>query len=580
MKTKKILALVLALVMIGSVFAACGDNNTTSSTAGTDSTASTSSTESSNTESSSAASEPAATGTGMYPGTPDADAITINISSEPPTLNSLLMTDTIGFQITKHIHENLVMMDEKDNVIPGAAESWDISEDGLTYTFHLREGLTWSNGDALTAKDYEFAFKKLLEPEVAAQYAYFGYIIAGGEAYNAGEGSVDDVAVKAIDDTTLEIVLESPTAYALSSFTFGSFAPINEAFYNEVGADAFGLEAANILSSGAYTVESWSHESEFVITKNDNYWNAANVGIPTIKMVMINDTNAAMNAFKSGEVDMIGLNGDQAQMMKDEGYEVKSYADGSSWYLEFNLEQENLANENIRKAFAFGIDKQAYIDSIVKNSSLAATSFTPPGVAGLNGDFRDEVGELIPVSGDFDKAKEYLDAGLAELGITAEELGASITMISDDGDTAAKTAAFIQEQLRVNLGVEIKTEAMPFKSRLERMDNKDFSIVFAGWGPDYNDPNTFLDLFVSGSGNNHTSYTSEAYDKLVKDAAVELDAAARMEMFYELEKMVCEDLMVAPVYWRQRDYVVSEKVSGEYRTMLQDWNFSQATIVS
>lgn len=578
MKKTKILALLLAVVMVFSVFAGCTDNN--SKTDDKESTVSETKTDDDATSETGDDTDVDVDvdAAGLYPGTADPDSITINIGSEPPELNSMLSTDTISFQIFKHVLENVVMLDENDAVVPGAAESWDVSEDGINYTFHLREGMTWSNGEPVTAADYEFGWKELLNPEIAAPYAYFGYIIKGGEEYNAGTGSRDDVAVKAVDDLTLEVELNAATAYALDAFSFGSFAPVNEAFYNEVGADKYGTEAEYILYNGAYSIESWNHESELVIVKNEDYWDAASVGIPKIIMKMIADTNAALNGFKAGDLDMIGLTGDQVTMLSGEGYPVKSYNDGSSWYLEFNTVDTPLKNVNLRKAFAYGIDKAAYVASIEKNNSQPATAFTPPGVAGLNGDFHDEVGDLLPESGDFDQAKEWLEAGLTEEGLTAEELGSQLTMITDDGDKAIRIAAFIKEQLNVNLGVDIQTESMPFKSRLERMTNNDFSIVFAGWGPDYNDPNTFLDLFVTGSGNNHTQYSNPEYDELVKKAAAELDPATRMGYFVELENIICDDLMIAPVYWRVRDYVVSEKVQGEYRTMFQDWNFTRASI--
>lgn len=581
MKKSKILALLLAVLMVFSVFTACGTDTTSTPADDTASTAETSdAAETDDTASEAEAEDEPATGeTGMYPGTPGTDEITINIASEPPELNTVLATDTISFQIFKHIFENLVMLDENDAIVPGAAESWDISDDETVYTFHLREGMTWSNDAPVTANDYAFAIKTLLTPETAASYAYFGYIIKNAAAFTDGTGTWEDVGVNVIDDLTLEITLESPTAYALDCFSFGSFAPINEAFYNEVGADKYGTEAEYLISNGAYDLTTWSHESEVIITKNDGYWDAANrAQIKTIKMVMISDSNASLNAFKAGEVDMIGLTGDQVTMLNGEGFATKQYNDGSAWYLEMNVVDTPLENKNIRSAIAYAIDRDAYVAAIEKNNSQAATSLVPPGVAGLNGDFQKEVGELIPAAGDIEKAKSFLEAGLSELGMTAEELGSQLTMITDDGDKAMLIGAFIKEQLNVNLGVDITIESMPFKSRLDRMDNHDFSLVFAGWGPDYNDPNTFLDLFVTGSGNNHTQYSNPAYDELVSKAATELDPATRMGYFVELEKIICDDLMVAPVYWRVRDYAVSDKVTGEYRTMFQDWNFTRAAI--
>ena len=286
-------------------------------------------------------------------------------------------------------------------------------------------------------------------------------------------------------------------------------------------------------------------------------------------MVMINDSNAAMNAFKAGEVDVIGVNGDQAKMMKNENYPVYQYSDGSTFYLEYNLNNEYLQNDNLRKAITYAIDKQAFIDNIVKNDSVAAVSFTAPAVNGLEKKFKEEVGELVSVV-DVEKAKEYYQTALNELGVDS----VSFSMIADDTDAAMLNSAFIQEQLKVNLGIDITIETMPFKSRLERMSNKDFEIVFSGWGPDYNDPMTFLDMFETGNGNNHGSYSNPEYDELLNKVRTELDTETRFGYLVELEKIVMEDLPVGPIYWRSRDYIVSEKIeSGVIRSAFQDMNF-------
>lgn len=580
MKTKKLFALLLAALMMFGVFAAC--NNDTSNPSSTSSESSAPASSSSEESSGgSEASEPSTsnTGTGKYPGTTDADMITVDIGTEPPEVNSVLTTDTIGLMLVKNTMENLVKMDEQDEVIPGAAETWDISEDKLTYTFHLREGMVWSNGDPVTAADFAFAWKEVVKPENAAEYAYFIYPIVGAKEYNEGTGSADDVKVTAVDDLTLEVVLTQPTEYFLSALAFGTMAPVNQKFYEEVGADKYGTEAEYTLSNGPFKITAWTHESEIMLEKNEDYFDADTVQIPKIKMVMILDTNAKLNAFKAGETDMTNLTlGTQSQQIEAEGYEVLRYNDGGSFYLEMNLKVDALANKNIRKAIAYAIDREAFIATVFQNSSQPATSLVAPSIMGKSSPFPEEITSPIPAAGDTEKAVEFFEAGLAELNMTAAEVSAQLTMITDDGDAAITMGAFIQEQLRSKLGLEITVENMPFKSRIERMQNKDFSLVFAGWSADYNDPNSYLDLFVTDGGNNHTSYSNPEYDKLVSDAAAELDPDKRMDIFYQIEEIIAEDCMVAPVYWRIRDYVVSEKVGGIYRTALQDMMFRNAYI--
>jgi oligopeptide transport system substrate-binding protein len=516
---------------------------------------------------------PVAEDKSAYPGTPEENSITVNITSEPPEMFTVTTTDTTSFSIIRHVIENLVMLDENDKVIPGVAKDWTVSDDGLVYTFNLRDDMKWSNGEPVTANDFVFAWTSLLTPEFAADYAYFGYVFKNGVAYNNGEVGADQLGFKALSDYQLEVTLENPTSYFLDTLAFGVFAPVNEKAYNEFGT-AYGTDADKMVYNGAFKMTSWEHESKIVLEKNPDFYNAANISLEKINMVMINDTNAALNSFKAGEVDVIGVNGEQAVLMKGENYPVITYDDGSCFYLEYNLTDPQLSNLNLRMAITYAVDKQAFIDSIVKNSSKPAVSFTAPALNGLEKKFAEEVGPLVPTL-DVAKAKEYLDKAKAELGVDTIKL----TMICDDSDTAIKNAAFVQEQLRANLGIEITVESMPFKSRLERMSEKDFSMVFAGWGPDYNDPMTFLDMFETGNGNNHTSYSSAAYDELLGKVRKELDLKTRFGYLVELEKLLMADMPIGPIYWRSRDYIVSGKIeSGVLRTAFQDMNYKNVKL--
>ncbi len=545
MKFKRFLAVMLVLAMTASMLTACGKKE---EGAGTDTQAS--------------------DDRSAYPGTADANSITVNITSEPPEMNSITTTDTTSFTVIRHVIENLVELDANDNVIPGVAKTWDISEDGLTYTFHLRDDMKWSNGEKVTAKDFVFAWRSLLTPSFAADYSYFGFIFKNGLAFNNGEVGEDQLGFKAVDDYTLEVTLENPTAYFLSQLAFGVLAPMNETAYEEFG-DAYGTDADKMAYNGPFVMSSWEHESKIVLTKNPDFYDADKIKLETINMVMINDSNAALNSFKAGEVDIIGVNGDQSKLLKGEGFPVYSYDDGATAYLEYNLNDPALSNVNLRTAITYAVDKQGFVDAIMKNGSKPATSFTSPALNGLEKKFSEEVGTLQPVY-DVEKAKEYLEKAKQELGVDTFEL----TLIGDDSDTAIKSTAFVQEQLKTNLGLDVKVEPMPFKSRLERMSNKDFQIVFALWGPDYNDPMTFLDMYETNGGNNHGSYTDATYDDLLNKVRTTLDAKERMGYLTDLEKKVMTDLPIGPIYWRSRDYVLSGKIkSGAIRTAFQDMNY-------
>lgn len=542
MKIKKLLAVMLIVAMAASMFTACGKKSDSDSSTGDRS---------------------------AYPGTTEENGITVNITSEPPQMNSIITSDNTSFTVIRHIIENLVELDENDNVIPGVAKDWTVSDDGLVYTFNLRDDMKWTNGEPVTANDFVFAWKTLLTPDAAAPYASFGFVFKNGSAFYDGSATADQLGFKALSDYQLEVTLENPTSYFLNQLAFGVFAPVNEKAYNEIGAANYGTDADKIVSNGPFTMTSWEHESQIVLTKNPDYYDAANISLETITMVMINDENAALNSFKAGEIDMVNLNGDQSAAIKGENYPVNTYNDGAVAYLQFNIADPQFANANLRKAISYALDKQAFIDSVMKNSSQPALGFTVPGIKCNGKDFAAEVGALLPAV-DATKAKEFYDKALAELGVDK----VSFSMITDDTDTALKTGAFIQEQLKNALGIEVSLESMPFKSRIERMNNKDFTVVMALWGPDYNDPMTYLDLWETTNGNNYGSYSNTAYDELIGKARTEVNAETRMGYLMDAEKMLCDELPIAPVYWRYRDYVLSGKVeSGVLRTAFQDMNF-------
>ena len=571
MKLRKILAVVLALALVCATFGACGNDAGTSSASGTTSTTS----ETETGEESSSEAETGSTG--------DA-TLNIRVGMEPTSLNTLKATYSQEFSTFKHLYENLYMLDENDVPQPAAAETVDVSEDGMTYTFHLRDDGVWSNGDPVTANDFAFAWQQALSPKVAADYAYFLFFIKNAEAYLNGTVEWEEVGVKVIDDKTLEVQLENPTPYAPFLFTFGTLCPVNQKFYEEVGADNYGTEAEYFCTNGAYTLTSWSHDSEIVLQKNPNFHGADSVAIDTLNMKIISDGQAALTSFLAGELDVTEVGtAETLKQAEDAGYEVKSYNDGSSFYLMVNCSDPQLSNVNLRRALALGYSKQGFIDVSIGLPYSPMTSFTNPAVNGFDGtSFADALiaengGELAPAEGDVEAAKGYLETALSELGITVDQLTLSI----DCGDSpAAQTqAAFLQNQWLENLGIDVTINPKVTKQGSSDRQNGNYQMSITGWGPDYNDPMTFLDLWVSDGGNNDTRWSSEEYDALIDQATVETDLEARQKLFYEAEKIIFDQYMILPLYNRTQSYITSERVGTDpLRSTFQDFNYTYATL--
>lgn len=578
MKLKKVLALVLSAALVVSAFAGCGGKSS-SSTTSTESIAASESSAESTESTASGDSTPAASGdaTAIFtPKTVDAaKTISLNAGMEPTGLNTLTSTYAIEFSLFKHMYENLVTLDDDDNTVPGAAESWDYDEDTLTYTFHLRKDGVWTNGDPVTAKDFEFAWSQALNPDVASEYAYFLYFIKNAEKYFNGEVAWDEVGVKVVDDYTLEVTMEQPTPYALFLFSFGTLAPINQRFYEAVGADLYSTEAQYFCTNGPFALTEWSHNDKIVMQKNDAWHGAADVEVEEIDWKIITDANAALSSFLAGDLDMVGLGtGELIKQAEAAGATIQSYTDGTSFYIYFNNNDQYLSNVNLRRALFNAIDEQKEIDTVWQNDNEPMTSFTAPGVSATDGtSFAGKVGELYAPSRDQEKAKEYLATALSELGCTVDELSAHLSIDCGDSATSIAEASFYQEQWRQVLGIEVAVNSMITKQGSQNRKTGNYVMSITGWGPDYNDPNTFLDLWVTDGGNNQTGFSNERYDELIDLAAKETDLEKRESYFIECEQIIADQLPIGPAFWRAPSYACSDKIKGGmHRSTFQDIN--------
>lgn len=578
MKLKKVLALVLSAALVVSAFAGCGGKSS-SSTTSTESIAASESSAESTESTASGDSTPAASGdaTAIFtPKTVDAaKTISLNAGMEPTGLNTLTSTYAIEFSLFKHMYENLVTLDDDDNTVPGAAESWDYDEDTLTYTFHLRKDGVWTNGDPVTAKDFEFAWSQALNPDVASDYAYFLYFIKNAEKYFNGEVAWDEVGVKVVDDYTLEVTMEQPTPYALFLFSFGTLAPINQRFYEAVGADLYSTEAQYFCTNGPFALTEWSHNDKIVMQKNDAWHGAADVEVEEIDWKIITDANAALSSFLAGDLDMVGLGtGELIKQAEAAGATIQSYTDGTSFYIYFNNNDQYLSNVNLRRALFNAIDEQKEIDTVWQNDNEPMTSFTAPGVSATDGtSFAGKVGELYAPSRDQEKAKEYLATALSELGCTVDELSAHLSIDCGDSATSIAEASFYQEQWRQVLGIEVAVNSMITKQGSQNRKTGNYVMSVTGWGPDYNDPNTFLDLWVTDGGNNQTGFSNERYDELIDLASKETDLEKRESYFIECEQIIADQLPIGPAFWRASSYACSDKIKGGmHRSTFQDIN--------
>ncbi|MNZ58966.1 Oligopeptide-binding protein OppA precursor [compost metagenome] len=448
------------------------------------------------------------------------------------------------------MYEGLARMNDSGEPEPAAAEKWDV--DGTKYTFHLRKDAKWSNGDSVTAKDFAFAWERVLSPNTdpAPPYAYQLYYIKNAQEYN--EGKITDfnqVGVKVVDDYTLEVELVSPTPYFLGLTSFYTYYPVHQSVKDDA---KWAVDASKMIVNGPFTLTTWTKGQTIEVTKNENYWGKDNIKLSKISMSLVNSGATELASYKNGELDRTGHpNGevptDQIPIVKQElkdEFKVKGIA--STYYYQFNLTAKPFDNEKIRKAFAMTIDRQAIVDKVTLGGQLPAFGFVPPGIKGVNDEYRNEVKDDY-FTENVEEAKKLLEEGMKEEGYTQLP---EITLIYNSSEAHKKIALAVADMWKKNLGVDVKTENQEWGVFIENRQNLNYQVARAGWTADYNDPMTFLDMWTSNSGNNDIGLKNEEYDKLINEAKTTEDNAKRNENFKKAEEILVKDTMgIMPIYY-------------------------------
>jgi dipeptide transport system substrate-binding protein len=480
----------------------------------------------------------------------------LNNGQEPTSFDPPIGFDSVSWSALNNLMEGLTRLGQDHEPEAAIAEKWDISEDGKVYTFHIREDAKWSNGDPVTAGDFEFAWKRLLNPDTGSSAAFLGYFIEGGEAYNNGEGSADDVKIKAVDEKTFEVTLVSPQAYFLSVITNPAFFPINEKVATE--NPKWFAEAESFVGNGPFNLTEWEHDSHFVMEKNDQYWDAETVKLDKIHWAIIDDTNTEYQMYQSGELDVSDVPSELSEQLLGE---AKVEDQAGDYFYRFNVNMEPFQNLNIRKAFAMAVDQQQIVDFVTKNGEKPAYGFVSYGFTDPSGkDFREVSGDLVKTNAE--EAKALLEKGMEEEGY--DKLP-EVTLTYSTDDTHKKIAEALQQMFKENLGVEVKLANMEWNVFAEEQKALKFQLSRSSFLADYADPINFLENFQTGHSMNRTGWSNEKYDQLIKDAKNEADEANRFELMYEAEKILFEEMPIIPIHFYNQVYLYNDAVSGIVR---------------
>jgi oligopeptide transport system substrate-binding protein len=496
------------------------------------------------------------------------------MASDPPQLNSLKSTDQVSGMVLGHTMEGLTRYGKNGEIIPGIAESWQL--DGLHATFHLRHGALWGDNQPVTAEDFIFAWRTALEPATASEYAFILYPLRNAEAINAGKLPVSELGVSAPDPSTLEITLEKPCGYFLGLTAYPTYLPVRSDFYREKG-ERYAADANTLLSNGPFKIASWVHGASLRLDKNPSYWDAERIKIDRIDIpYMTADTNAAYNLFLDDKIDTIGIGKDNLPRAQADRLRMKSFADGSIWFMEFNFRPGRAtANYHLRKAIQLAFDPKEFVSRVVAiPGTRPGLSIIPAWVPGVQGHFRAEY-PLPAVKPDVQAARRELELARQELGGTVPPL----VWLTGEAPASGQQAEYFQALFKSRLGIELKIDKQIFKQRLEKMLHGDFDIVDAGWGPDFADPMTFAELFASWNENNRGKYKSARYDELIRKAQSSSDQKTRMDAMAEAERVGLEDVAVVMTFERVLIYAHQPRVSGIVRHVVgPDPDFTWVTL--
>lgn len=480
----------------------------------------------------------------------DKQVLTYNLAADSKTLDPALNTAIDGGTVLSNTFEGLCRTDEKDKAIKGGAESWNVSEDGLTYTFNLRKDAKWSNGDKVTAQDYEYAWKRVLNPETGAEYAYQMYYIEGAEAYNTGKGSVDDVAVKALDDYTLEVKLHSPTSYFLELTAFPCYFPVNK---KVVESDSnWATKVDTYVSNGPFKMTEWKQKDSLVLERNNEYYNKDKVKLDKLVMKMVTEDTSAYASFQAGDFDVIDtVPSAQIEAGLADGSFTK-YPNLGTYFLVVNVNGENtsddvkkvLSDSKVRKALNLAINRDAIVKNVTKGGQVPAYSYVPEGIPSTDGkDFANK--KYFKSSGDVKEAKKLLE----EAGYKDGKGFPTITLLYNQEGDHGNIMQAIANMWKENLGINVSLSQQEWKVFQSTRSEKKYQIARHGWSGDYVDPMTFLEMWTSTSTLNEAGFSNNEYDALIKDAIKEQDTKKREEILHKAEDILMDEMPVIPIYY-------------------------------
>lgn len=548
MKFRKLIAVGLATTMMVSLLAGCGESKTNSK----------------QTENGSL-------------------NLTVCIASEPETIDPSLNSSMDGATYILHAFEGLMKFEPKEDkeaeIVEGQAQSYEVSTDQLTYTFHLRDDIKWSDGKAVTAKDFVYAWRRLVNPATASDYATFINCVKNAQEIVAGTKKVEELGIEAVDDKTLVVTLVAPTAYFLGLCANAQLVPLREDIVE--GNDSWTFGSDSYVSNGAYTVSEWNHDESIVMVKNDNYYEKDKVSVEKIIWKLLADDNAILAGFRGGELDMINtVPVDETASLISEGT-LKVLPQLGTYCAVFNTQKAPFDNPLVRQAFSLAIDRSYICENVVQTGVEPASAWVPSGISnGSGGDFRRDGGDYYNISKAGYKANcEMARELLAQAGYPDGKGFPVVEYLYNTMDSHQKIYEAMGNMWSNVLGVTVTGSNQDWNVFLTTRETGDFQMARHGWVADYNDAMNFLDMYTTSNigGNNYPRWSNKEYDNLIDKAVREKDGNERQRMLHQAEDKLMMDSAILPIYFYVDKYCLNNRITGMYHSPLGYYFFKYCT---
>ncbi len=539
---KKVFAALLATAMVGTMLAGCSTPGSGGSDGG---------------------------GSGS-----DEKVFRYSTSTEPTTLDPTKGNCIADNEIAHALTESLVRNTGGD-IEAGVAESWEVSDDGLTYTFKLNPDAKWSDGEQIKAQDFVYSWQRLMDPDTAAPYAFIGEYLKNGLAVEKGEMDPSELGVVAQDDTTLVVTLERPTAYFLSMIgSSAQYAPLRQDIVEKYGSD-FAADYEKNVYSGPYVLTK-SSDNQWFFEPNEEYWNRDAIKLDRVELSYVQNPDTALAMYEDGELDYVTI--PTAAISSYDGKD-NTFLNGNVDYFYFNMDGScpELANKNMRLALNYALNRNEYNELVNYGYYKPSNHLVFSGLTGVEKTYGEESTlQSYPLDGDEAKAKEYLNAALSELGYS-DPSQVKLTLTTSDNESSKKHAEVCQEMWNSTLGINVEIEQVTYNEVLTRQADGDYQIVWAGWGSDYDDPYSYLELFMSSSAYNYSGFKNDQYDALMTATQTETDTAKRMDEMHQAEQILIDEGAFLPQAEREVHYLIDDDVKDVtffYCSINIDWVYA------